>query len=291
MNNLLMLEDPTLQQVWELYKTIRDLKPLTVIDYEKKLSLIPNLMMRPASLITKQDIIAIHTKLLHERGLATANYVIRVLAAILQFALEALDDRDGMPVVLANPARVIRAIRAADKPSSAETATAISQADLALWYAAVQRHPNASIRDWMIFMLRTGARRVEATELKHEHVGDSTVQLGRRTVPASEQLQEMLARRSLNRYLTIRVFEGRANGKISDWNKSSLRLSRDSGVKFTPYQLRLTYRAIAVSIGIPEIHINRLMRGRDEFVSSQLAASQQAISDEIDRLVLPLQLS
>jgi hypothetical protein len=287
MNSLVMLKSPTLLEVWEIYKEVRILKSLTITDYDKKLRTVAEFANRRISGVTKQEVIDLHNRLIEERGLATANYVMRIISALMQFSIEALEFKDGEPVLLHNPARVILAIRAAAKPKDEHPVQPINQTDLATWYAAVQRHPSSSIRDWMIFMLRTGARRTEATELRHEDIDGANALLGRRKVPLSTQIMEIVYRRSVNRGLAIRVFEGRSNGKISDWNKSSLRLSRESGVRFTPYQLRLTYRAVAISIGIPETHINRLMRGRDEFVTSQLTSSQQAISDEIDRLVLP----
>jgi len=288
MNSLIMVKPPTLLDVWEVYKEVRTLKPMTVTDYEKKLRTVEDFGYRDIDSISKQEVIELHTRLKDERGPATANYVVRIISALMQFTLEALEFQNGEPVILHNPARVVLAIRAARKPTGEPQAQPLKQGDLAAWYAAVQRYPSNSIRDWMLFMLFTGARRTEATELTHAHVQGGQVLIGQRVVPLSRQCAEILERRAENRHLTIRVFEGRSDGKISDWNKSSLRLSRDAGVQFTPYQLRLTYRSIAVSIGIPEVHINRLMRGRHQFVTSQLAASQQAIADEIDRLALPM---
>ncbi|MBX9948472.1 MAG: hypothetical protein K2Y39_04875 [Candidatus Obscuribacterales bacterium] len=287
MNSPLIVTSPTLAEVWQIYKQFRKLKPLTVIDYEKKLRLILDVMNTPIDSLTKQYLFLVHARISERNGLTTAGYVIRIVSALLEFSIQALETPDGLPVLITNPARVIRATRSNRKPSDVAQACGIKHSDLANWIAAVQRHPQSSICDWLVFMLLTGARRTEATDLMVADVRGNEVKLGGRVVPMSDACATIVHRRLSTARFSTHVFPGKSNGKISDWNKTSLFISREAQIQFTPYQLRLTYKEIAIAAGLPDSHINRLMRGSEVSVSEQLRKSQQAITDEVQRLINP----
>ena len=155
----------TVTEVLDRYFIARqELKPSTVTTYRNLFRFyLPDWMNRPIEHITKEMVAERHLKIAKEAGKAAANNSMRTFRAIYNFANELLDD--SLPV---NPVKRLSNTR--QWFTIERRQTVINEADLPKWFEAVNKLENPTIRDYLLLLLLTGARRTEMASLRWEDV-------------------------------------------------------------------------------------------------------------------------
>lgn len=233
----------TLGDMLESYFMARqELKPRTVTTYRDLFRLyLSDWMSKPIGEITKDMVAQRHLKI-SKKGKAAANNTMRTLRLVYNFANELLDDT--LPV---NPVKRLSNTRQWFKVERRDSI--VAEADLPKWFTSVNRLDNLTIRDYLLLLLFTGARRTETASLSW-----SDVDMGQRTfvltktkngkplpLPMSDFIYQIFQRRAALRENDF-VFPGTGkHGHLVEPRKQMLKVMDETGVKFTLHDMRRSY--------------------------------------------------
>lgn len=234
----------TVAKVLERYFIARqELKPRTVKTYQDLFRLyLPDWMKRPIEEITKEAVAERHLKVAKEAGKSAANNVMRTFRAIYNFANELLDD--SLPV---NPVKHLSNTR--QWFTIERRQTLVEESDLSEWFEAVNRLYNPTIRDYLLLLLFTGARRTEVAALPWEDVdmANKTFVLTKTKngkplpLPMSDYLYQLFRNRLALRENEF-VFPGRGGkNHLVEPRKQMEKVTEQTGIKFTVHDMRRTY--------------------------------------------------
>jgi integrase len=195
-------ESETLENVFREYLAQRNLKPKSVADYSRAVSVaFADWRRRPLTSITREAIVRRFNRLRNESGPAWANLCMRILRAIFNFAHAKHTDDRGQSPFAANPVKVLSEMKAWVKVDRRRTV--IRPHELADWYQAVQGLSNTTIRDYLLLLIFTGLRREEAVRLRRQDIDfagrtltiNDTKNRQPHTLPLSDFLHTMLRSR------------------------------------------------------------------------------------------------
>lgn len=296
----------TLGEVFEDYlKTKNKLKPGTIYDYKRIMrETFEDWLNRPMKDITTEAIQKRH----FQRGKsskARANNAMRVLRALFNFARVKYKTEMNESRFPVNPVNFISETDAWFEVRRRRTK--IEPDQLKDWYGAVMAVRSATGRDYLLFLLFTGLRREEGLNL---HWDD--IDLKRKTLtvrdtknkephilPLSDYLYDLLARRDAeNRDLakpSSYVFPSphSSTGHLINVSKYIIQVREQSGIHFTPHDLRRTFATITESLDISHYTVKRLLNhkmnsdvtaGYIIFDTERLRGAMQKITDHILRL-------
>lgn len=283
----------TLKDAWQDYlETRKSLKPKTVYDYSQILNVaFPDWLNKPLLAITKDKISKRHTELGEERGQAYANFAMRLLRALFNFAAGKYEDSRGQSLITENPVKRLSQTKAWYRVERRQTF--IKSHELAAWYSGVMQLQNVTLRDYLLLILFTGLRRQEAAKLKWQHIDFKAKTLtifntknhNDHTLPLSDYLYELLARRkqsAINDY----VFPGTGKeGYLIEPRKQMAKVTQLSGVEFTVHDLRRTFITIAESLDIAAYSLKKLLNHK---MNGDVTAGY--IVGDVERLRKPMQL-
>lgn len=288
----------TLAEVLEAYLAARKgLKATTVHDYRRILKEgFKDWQRRPLATISKDDVARRHAKL-GERSHARANNAMRVLRALFNFAAATYEDESGQSLFPENPVNRISQTRAWYRVERRQTVIKAHQ--LSGWMAAVnelrQRDSlgNAGIvADYLTVLLLTGLRRQEAMQLQWSQVdlNDATLEIrdtkNRETLrlPMSSELAALFNRRRAESS-SLWVFPGTGSaGHLIEPRKQMRHVIHQSGVSFTPHDLRRTFITVAESLDISVYAIKRLVNHK---IGNDVTGGY--VVSDIERLRAPMQ--
>jgi len=225
---------------------------------------------RPAVEITRDKVAILFTELT-EKGPAQANQAFRNLRAILNYARAAYRP-DDKPLLIENPVSVLSDKKVWNKVKPRSGRIPTDKIGLA-WntLTALRASPGETIithtlTDAVSFLLLTGARWSEMSELTFKHIDieerwwDIPDPKNRNPVkfPMSKMAAEILSTRpETNEYL----FPARSGvGHIHDARGVFLKISEAVGVHVTAHDMRRTFRAIAGECDI-ELWKTKLLMG------------------------------
>ena len=226
------------------YFTARqELKPRTVTTYQDLFRLyLADWMKKPIAEITKDMVAKRHLKIAAEAGKAAANNTMRTFRAVYNFANELLDD--SLPV---NPVKRLSNTRQWFKIERRQTV--VNEPDLPKWYEAVLNLENPTIRDYLLLLLFTGARRTETASLKWEDADmeNKTFVLTKTKngkplpLPMSDYIHGIFLDRQALRENDF-VFPGQGKGgHLVEPRKQMAKVTDQTGLKFTVHDMRRTY--------------------------------------------------
>ena len=268
------LEAITLQEAFQDFVRARtSLKDKTLYDYRRYLeTAFADWQRRPLIAITKDHIAALHQQLGTTRGEYYANGAMRFLRSLLNFAMAQYEDSTGRGLFSENP--VLRLTRARSWFRTERRRTVLTARDLAPWVRAVSGlrsdtpDPFAeTVGDYLMLLLLTGLRRQEAAQLLWTDIDFHQRTLTIRdpknrephTLPLSDHLEDLLARRSQQRRSAY-VFDGTGKkGYLIEPKRWIARVQTVSGVTFTLHDLRRTFATIAEGLEIPPYTLKRLL--------------------------------
>jgi integrase len=160
------IHELTLQRILDGYPKDRRLKDKTALRYKQLTERCLNAWLNvPMSEIAEKMVKDKHTELSKEHP-AQANYVMRILGALFEYAIEDYKDPSGNPVISANPVKALK--RRWNRIKRRQTA--ISSHQLAPWYEAVEKLSDPISRDFLLLVGFTGLRFSEAASLEWKNV-------------------------------------------------------------------------------------------------------------------------
>ena len=288
----------TLEEVFEDYLVVRsNLKASTVHDYRRNMnSTFKDWQGRPLASISKDAIAARHAKY-SERSPARADNAFRLLRALFNFAEAQYEDSDGNSLFPVNPVGRLSKTRAWN--NVARRQTMIKRSQLPLWFDAVltlksdTTLPGAgAVADWLVLLILTGLRRSEGMGLQWRDVDfkertltiPDTKNRDPLTLPLSDFVFDLLvARADITESEYVFPGEGKT-GHLEEPRRQIHKVIDQSGVRFTPHDLRRTFVTVAESLDISQFAIKRLVnhRVRDDVTAGYVVF-------DIDRLREPMQ--
>jgi integrase len=287
-----------------------DLKPYTLKDYEGALRRnFADWLETPLKDITRQMIVERHRKIQADiaerhkndrnnqnRGEAHANGSMRVLRAVYNFALDHFETA-GLP---ANPVNRLssKTKRAWFADRRRKTIVAIHQ--LPAWYKAVagltdilNPEAAATTRDWLLLLVFTGLRRMEAAALTWDRVNfvGKTLTINEtkngevHTLPLPQHLYDMLKARKEATGGGSFVFPWPSvkEGHIIYPVRYIEEIQDASGVMFTPHDLRRTFITTAERLDLSPYTIKRLVNHKTSDVTAGY------IIADVERLRRPME--
>lgn len=256
----------TLKDTYAAYLlTRKNLKPNTLHDYKRSIEgSLGDWLDKPLTAITKDMVEQRHRKL-GANSHARANNVMRVLRALFNFAMEKYESQDGKPVIVVNPVNRLSKNRAWYEVKRRQTLLTPTQ--LKPWYEATLNLNQETTRDYLHFLLFTGLRRTEASQLQWENVNfdegtfliPDTKNKEPHQLPMSDFLKNLLKRRHLEAE-RIWVFPSPVNkGPLTEPRTALARITKQTGIEFKLHDLRRTFITIAESLDIPAFALKRLL--------------------------------
>ena len=230
--------------------------------------------------ITRDDVEKKHREIT-QKSPTRANTSMRLLRALFNYALGEYEASNGQPIIIHNPTKRLSHIKAWNRePRRREI---IKSYNLKNWYKAVQELPDNSlnhkkpnqgstVRDLLVFILFTGLRRREATNLMWDNVDfieksftiHNTKNYESHTLPLTDFLLGILKRRKSETGSSF-VFEGISPDKpINDPKKQIKKVREISGVNFTMHDLRRTFATAADSLDMSSYALKKLLNHKDE---------------------------
>jgi integrase len=235
--------------------------------------------------ITRDMIERRHLELGKQRGQPTANFTMRCLRAVFNWAI------DRYPDVTANPVRLRRQwfkVPRRERHVSAD--------QLPKFYNAVVRLENPVQRDYLLLLLFTGLRRAEAASLTWQDV-DFTAKVIRfpalRTkakrkldLPMSDVVYKMLeARRKLGNAGFVFPAHGK-KGHIASPKHPFELVDKASGIRVSPHDLRRTFAKAATAAGIHTLYIKALLNhavGESDVTAGYVILSENDLREPMQR--------
>ena len=263
----------TLGEAFRQYVQVRDLTPKTIKEYQRTVDLyLADWADRPLASITREKVSERFSNLAEERGAATANVVMRALRAILNFALHQYGTAE-RPLLRENPVLTLSHTRAWKRIPRRQGC--LRPADFGPWVAAVQELDNATLRDYLLFLLFTGLRREEAASLTWEQVDlanrmvtiTNTKNHDPLELPLPEFMMDLLTQRreEAGQAGSPFVFSSSGvKGYVQEPRKALGAVAKKTGVSVPIHDLRRTFMTIADSLDISAYALKRLVNHRTD---------------------------
>ncbi len=293
------LEARTLGDAVAEYLETRDLKERTRQDVTKTLNRnFKDWMKRRVTDLRPEDVRKRYVEV-SARAPGEANRAFRYLRAVLGFVQAAWRTPDGEPVLRENPVKVLSAARAWKKLQPRRTV--IEPHELGPWFEAVLADPDPVARDFFRFVLLTGCRRSEATNLTWDQVdlvgGKVTFRdtKARRdhTLPLGPYLWGLLKRRRetagdpwvfSERVTTDRR---RQDERFENVRYALNRIQKASGVTFTVHDLRRTFATVAESLDLSSYAVKALLNHalpREDVTAGYLRLTPERLRDAMEKV-------
>jgi len=194
-------------------------------------------------------------------GKVQAANAIKLLSTIYRFGLALHPEK-----LKGSPVAAVKAIRGRDWAKRERRKTRIADSDLAAWYKTVCDYDNPKGRDYLLFLLFTGLRKMEAATLLWSNIDFKAKTFtfvpekkrgekpedNRVTMPLSDCVHRLLLKRRAIYYENDFVFPGRVAithiTNPANWVRD---IKEMTGIAFCLHDLRRTYITIAESCDIP----------------------------------------
>jgi integrase len=248
-------------------------------------------MKKDATTITPQMVANRVQELESSAGKAQALNAIKLLSGLYKFG-KALHPN----TIKANPVEAVKAIRGRSWSEKKRRQTFISPQKLPAWYQAVTEYDNPKGRDFMLLVLFTGLRKMEAATLQWSDIDfkaktytftpeKKKEKAERVTMPMPDQLRRILKLRKAMYYEGDFIFPGKVPSphvtNVDHWKRDIIEAS---GVGFCPHDLRRTFITIAESLDIPHYALKALL---NHSLGSDVTGGYVCMT--VDRLREPMQ--
>lgn len=277
------MESVSLEKAFEDYLMTKDLRPRTEHDMRRVLTeAFDDWRKKPVTRITRP---MVERRYLDraERSKARANVAFRYLRAVLNLAITRYRDAEGKPVLPENPVRALTEARLWRRVGRRRTV--LTPDDLKAWVPAILslgepprrqagegklkpklRHGEV-IRDLLLFLALTGARKSEAFGLKKSDVDlrrgvvvfRDTKNRTDHELPLTKPLREILARR-IEKGSGEHVFASPHDGRpVANLRYSLERVRADTGLRFALHDLRRLAATSLERLGVPTFTVKAIL--------------------------------
>jgi integrase len=292
----------TLDLAFTDYFENRSLKESTLDDYkcirDKDFN---DWLKLPLTEISRSMVEARH-KRLGLKSHARANNAMRVLRAVLNYAMVEYEDENGNPVVTYNPTDRLSKKRQWFRIDRRRTV--IRSHELGAWVKAAfsldseSRSSIRTIRDYLLLLLFTGLRRTEAAMLQWKHIDFEAHTIALidtkngedHVLPMTKFLEAMLKARLPNMPAALSeqyVFPGCAGSMyLVEPRKQMAHVTKATGIKFTLHDLRRTFITVAESLDIPAYALKRLLnhKMRQDVTAGYIIADPERLREPMERI-------
>ncbi len=284
----------TLGQVFADYLAGRALKPTTVLDYQAAFKLaFADWRDRPITAITRNLVEQRHKReSLRSKG--RANYAMRILRALFNYAAARYETPDGEPLLTDNPVARLNATQGWNRIERRRTLVRLHQ--MPDWFAGLDHlrtlgHHGPLAADFFEFLVFTGVRRMEGLTLTWANVDlrgrlfrlPDTKNRELHELPLSDHLvalfQRLQAKATPGQPLVFH--DGRPLKNELHWRDAAV---AHGGVAFSPHDLRRTFATVAEGLDIPAYSLKRLM---NHMTGGDVTAGY--IQIDVERLRAPMQ--
>ena len=285
----------TLGAVFADYLAARDLKPTSILDYQSafKASL-EDWRDRQITDITRSMVEQRH-KRESLRSKARANYAMRILRALFNYAAAKYETAEGEPLITDNPVKRLNAIAGWNRVERRRSLVRLHQ--MPAWFAGLdflrsKAGVGPHVADWFEFMILTGCRRKESLTLAWSSVDlpgrmfhlPDTKNREVHELPLSDRLVEILtARQAAADPEQSRVFYGHG-APLTNEGHSLRAMIAHCEVPFSPHDLRRTFATVAEGLDLQPYTIKRLM---NHIARSDVTGGY--IQIDVERLRVPMQ--
>ena len=211
-------------------------------------------------------------------------------------------------VIAHNPVEAVREVRGREWAPRKRRMTYLKPEDLPVWFKAVSDYDNPKGHDYMLLLLYTGLRKMEAARLKWSDIDFKTKTFtftpekkrgekpedDRVTMPLSVQSYRLLLQRKAQGWENDYIFPGKhPSPHLSNPDNYKRDIIQTSGITFCFHDLRRTFITIAESLDIPHYALKALLNhsmGNDVtggyiiMSSERLREPMQQIADKIMEL-------
>lgn len=293
----------TLSEVFEEYKCRKVLRPKTVAVYDGAFErCLSDWATKRITDITKDMVEHRYKKLCSSNwqrgtsGHAQASQGMRLLSALLNFAMNVYEDAEGKPLLTYNAVTRLSHVQRGWSRGLRRQGV-ILDSELRAFYQGIASLRNETARDYLMFLVLTGLRRNEAAALRWDEVdlnnGFLTIPPERtknkqpHALPLPEFLHNMLKRRDAsNDGVSEYVFPGSGKNKrgyYGECKSAYMKVGERMKKKFMPHDLRRTFITVAERLRIEHYALKRLLNHSN---ASDVTAGY--IITEIDRLRQPM---
>lgn len=278
----------TVENAFKDYFKVKDLKEGTVADMEKALKeTFESWKKKPITKITRR---MVERRYLERaaKSKARANVAFRYLRAVLNLAATRYRDSEDRPILEDNPVRILSEGKLWRKVPRRRTV--LTPDDLKTWVPSIfalgeppQREPgtgrqfpklrNGEVhRDMFLFLALTGCRKGEALKLRKEDVDlkrellifRDTKNRTDHELPLAPYTKELLQRR-IKASPTKWVFSSPHDGcVVTNTRYATKRVSEDTGLNFTPHDLRRLFATTLERLGVPAYTVKALLNHATE---------------------------
>lgn len=303
MYELKKAEAPTLAQALYDYIEVRPLRTATAKAYRTLLWRgLNDWMNMGIDEITRDMILVRHRELSYAP--TQANYVMRVLRAVMSFAVEYYEDAEGKPVLVSNPVRKLTRVKGWNKEKSRVKEHVPAEHIGKVWHA-IQGASNETMRDYLTCLLLTGLRMQELGSLPWSCVdlsagfititGDRTKNGKEHKIPISTYVAHVLRQRR-QRARSPYVFPARHGiGHLTSPYKAVEQIVDETGVFFRPHSFRRTFANLcthpSVAAGESQVKVLLNHAASDGTYKHYLSVHPQAlrtVTQRVSDLVLHL---
>ncbi len=290
----------TLRIAYDDYKSSRNLKPNTILDYDHIVKRVfDDWMGTPLMDITKEMVDARHKQTKERSGHPYADYAMRILSAVISDASIRYEGPNGGALVSDNPCRILK--KAWAKPVRRDTK--ISDDDLPQWFKTLdglrydKERPELAVGcDYLELVVFTGLRRNEAATLQWDQIDFAKKTLTVRetkngevhVLPITDPIVSLLERRKAEAAESPWVFPspGRKNpdGHLMEPRYVGDLVTAACGVKFTIHDLRRTFATAGAGRKIGYYDLKRLLNHK---MNGDVTAGY--IIDDVEDLREPMQ--
>ena len=282
------------------YLGVHDLKASTRRDYLAVLErFCPDWMHRDIRAITSDDVASRYVA--HgQRAPSQADYAFRVLRAVFRFARVHYQaaDGSGRPRVQVNPTDTVVDGRMRFKRGVRQRR--LQKDDLPIWWNAVVGLDNPVVRDLFVFWLFTGIRREEGASLRWANVNARTRSVFLENPKNDRQIElplpttvvDLLAERQDQGEWVFPAPTGK--GWLRNHRRARERVIRETGIAWSPHDLRRTFASLGESLDISRWVLKTLMNHTTDpadttglYVVPDLERLREA-SDRIESRVLSI---
>lgn len=246
----------TLEEAYKEYIKSRSLTQNTLYDYEKAMRKAFSDWANMSIKSINRDDIEKRFNELSAKSKAQANQAFRFLRALLNFAKEKYASTNGEPLIPSNPCDRLTALK---KWHRIERRTSyIEPHQLKPWFESLKHAENdddhrKSVKDFCAFLILTGCREQEAAQLQWSDIdlkyGKVTFKQTKNhrshTLPLGQWLLSMLRARRKSLPRATYVFPANNKfGYLKNHRKCLKAIAEQSGVNFTPHDLRRSFATI-----------------------------------------------